>query len=230
MLKRNAKSISSKITISKDGVTCSDRCTIEFPKWYQDKGLATIEKEVTLYGIFAIIVGDEYSVSFMPTLCSSKPISISEIEREDGETYTQLHFAKGDKILEGNSLVKQGRLAVALMENFYMAAKMPWFIEYEDCVRILDNAPIYSGTGMGSAPVASELLSSFIARSSKDKKVYYRQVNATGEIAWVDLLNPYYSIRNNVNKIAGGYLSDNLVSAIVEDSKSSTKLERLARS
>lgn len=228
MLTRDRDFIQKFIYIKDSKIYCKEKCIIEFPKWYEEKGLAEIGEEVNYYGIFSINIGEKYSVSIIPTLCISKPIMINEIEREDVK-YIQLIFGKDDCILENNKVIKHGRLSYNFFETFFLYARVPWFVEYEDLVKIMDNAKTYAGSGLGDNYIANELITSFITRSKKDKRVFYRQINGVGEKEYVDLMNPFYSVKSNLNKLAGSYFNNSLVSAIVQPNKNSSKLEELVR-
>jgi hypothetical protein len=227
MLKRNKDFISSKL-YTKDGkIYCKEKCTIEFPKWYEDKELATIQDSVQFYGVFAIIIGDQYSVSIIPTLCQTTPIMVREIERE-GIVYNQFIYGKDDCILDNVNVVKVEILSYNFFETYYMYARAPWYIEYEDLVRIMDNLPGYAKSNVGDNYISNEVVTSFITRSKADKKVFFRQ-NGTKGFEYVDLLSPYFSSLSTVNKLGGNYFTNSLVSAIVQPETSTTKLEEHVR-
>ncbi len=174
-----------------------------------------------------MIIDDKYSVSVIPTLCTSRPIMIKEIERE-GVDYVQFIFGKDDPILENTKVVKKDVLSYNFLETYYMQGRVPWFIDYEDLVRIMDNMYEYAKSGMGDNFIANELITSFITRSSKDKKIFHRQ-DLKNDHVYVDLMNVYYSTLGSLTKIAGNYMTEAVTSAIVQQSKHTTKLEQLAR-
>jgi hypothetical protein len=225
-LKRDPKYIQDNLVIKDGKVYCKEKCTIEFPKLYLKKELADLQEISYVYGIFAIIMGDKYSVSIIPSLCSLSPIMINEIEREDVE-YLQFMFGKGDCIINDIKVVKQSLLAYNFFETFYIYAKVPWFMDYEDLVKVMDNLVPYAGSNVGGNWIANELTTSFITRSRSDKKKYYRQVG--GDKEYVDLMNVRYSVNSNVLKLGGNFLSDSIVSAIVQPESQSTRLESLVR-
>lgn len=223
-LRRDAKYISGLIEVKQGKIYCSEKCTIEYPAWYEDKGLAETGEELNVYGIFAIIVGERYSVSVIPTLCNISPIAVSEIER-DGVLYKQLLFGKGDCIVNNSQVVSYTLKAYEFFESFFMRAKIPWFIDYKDLVRCMDNLVKYADSQVGESLIANELVTSFVTRSNKDKGVYYRQVGGSGELAYTDLMNVYNSAIGTVNKLAGNYFGNAITSALVQENKGNTKLE-----
>ena len=226
-MKRDKDFIASKIYVKDEKIYCKEKCIIEFPKWYEDKELATIQDTVYFYGIFAIIIEDKYSVSLIPTLCQTTPIMIKEINRDD-TTYYQFLYGKDDCIINNTKVVKNELLSYNFFEAFYMYARIPWFIEYEDLVRIMDNLPIYANSNVGGNFISNELVTSFITRVKDDKRKFFRQDNKR-KYEYVDLMNVYYSALSTVNKIAGNYFMESLTSAIVQKETKTTKLEDLVR-
>lgn len=226
-MKRDKDFIGSKLYREGDKLFCKEKCIIEFPKWYEDKEMATIQDVVDFYGIFAIIIGDTYSVSVIPTLVQSTPIMIKEIER-DGIVYNQLIYGKDDCILNNIKVVKMELLSYNFFETFYMYARAPWFIEYEDLLRLMDNLPVYANSNVGGNFISNELTTSFITRSKMDKRIFFRQ-NGNKGFEYVDLMNVYYSALSTTNKIAGNYFMESMTSAIVQPEKETTKLEDLVR-
>lgn len=226
-MKRDPQFIGSKLYRDGDKLRCKEKCIIEFPKWYEDKELATIQDTVYFYGIFAIVIGDKYSVSVIPTLCQTTPIMIKEIER-DGVVYNQFIYGKDDVILNNVNVVKNELLSYNFFETFYMYARAPWFIEYEDLVRLMDNLPVYANSNVGGNFISNELTTSFITRSKVDKKIFFRQDGSKG-FEYVDLMNVYYSALSTTNKIAGNYFMESMTSAIVQPEAKTTKLEDLVR-
>lgn len=226
-MKRDKDFIQSQIYIKDGKIYTKEKTIIEFPKWYENKELLDIQDVTYLYGVFAIIIGDKYSVSVIPTLINTSPIIIREVERENG-TYIQFVYGKDDVLIDNTNVVKKDLLSYNLFENFFIYAKCPWFIEYEDLIKILDNLYPYSNSNLGNNFVASELVTSFIARTKKDKTVFLRQdPNAHAE--YVDLTNVYFSALSTLNKVAGNYFTEGLTSALVQKEKEPTNLENLVR-
>lgn len=226
-MKRDKDFIKSKIYVKDGKVYTKEKTIIEFPKWYETKELLDIQDVTYLYGVFAIIIDDKYSVSIIPTLINTTPIIIREVERENG-TYIQFVYGKDDVLIDNTNVVKKDLLSYNLFENFFIYAKSPWFVDYEDRIKILDNLFTYSNSNLGDNFVASELVTSFIARTKKDKSVFLRQ-DPTAEADFVDLTNVYYSALSTLNKVAGNYFTEGLTSALVQKEKEPTKLENLVR-
>ena len=226
-MKRDKAFIESKLYIKDGKVYTKEKTIIEFPKWYANKELIDIQDVTYLYGVFAIIIEDKYSVSVIPTLINTSPIIVTEVERPDG-TYTQFVYGKDDVIINNLNVVKKDLLSYNLFENFFIYAKAPWFIDYDDLIKIMDNMLPYSHSNLGENYVASELVTSFIARTKKDKSVFLRQ-DPTAPLEYVDLTNVYFSALSTLNKVAGNYFTEGLTSALVQKEVTPTKLENLVR-
>lgn len=226
-LTRDKQAISKHLT-NRDGAYYTDTpLIIEFPKWYQDKELYVSESVHYLYGIFAIIVGDKYSVSQIPTVVTTSPVMVSEIDR-DGEVYIQLSYGAGSKVLQSNKAIMQPFLVYNFFDGYFLQAKVPWYIAYEDLCVIMDNTVRYGNTNFGQNQTSNELITSFIARSAKDKRAFYR-LAPKGQPSFVDLMDVRYSSLSTINKLAGNYFNESLVSALVHKEKQPTTLENHVR-
>ncbi len=230
MLTRDKAFIEQNLIVKDNKVFTKEKLIIEFPKWYENKEFLDRQSVTYLYGVFAMIIGNKYSVSVIPTLITTQPIMVNEVEKEDGE-YIQFIYGKGDCIIENINVVKKELLAYNLFENFFIYSRVPWFIEYEDLIRITDNLSNYAKSNLGNNQIAMELVISFIARCVEDKRLFFRQkekdYKSTPE--YVDLLNIYWSVRSSAGKLGGNYFSRSLVSAIVQPETEETKLEKLVR-
>lgn len=224
---RDKQAISQRLS-NRDGAYFTDTAlTIEFPHWYAEKGLYVSEDVHYLYGVFAIVVGKHYAVSLIPTVMTTSPLMVTEIER-DGVMYIQLTYAAGSKVLQSNRAIMQPFLSYNFFDGYFMQAKVPWYIGYEDLCKVMDNTVAYGGTNLGSNQTSNELLTSFIARSAKDKRKFFR-TEPIGKPSFVDLMDVRYSSLSTVNKLAGNYFNESLVSALVHKEKQPTTLEKHVR-
>lgn len=220
--------VNNKLYVKGEGIYCKEKIIIEYPAWYEEKGLGSSQEVISFYGIAALIIGDKYGVMRIPTFCLSSPIAVGEVERY-GEIYKQLLFGKDDCIVNNKMVVKHTIESYNLFETFFMRAREPWYVEYEDLVKIMDNLVMYAGSNVGGNMIANELVTSFITRSKEDKTKFFRELGGKGSYEFVDLMNVYYSPIGTVNKISGNRMGDSIVSALVQENKGETKLERHMR-
>lgn len=226
-MKRDKTYVQTSIQKKDDGYYTTKKTIIEFPKWYQTKGLYEISDTTILYGIFAIIVDDKYSVCRIPTIMSTTPIMVKEIER-DGEEYIQLFYGPGDKIINGDTVLMQPFLSYEYFNGFYMLAKVPWFVDYDDLCIIMDNTIKYAGNNLGSSYVGNEVLATFISRNPENKRQFFRMLNKSHPY-YVGLMDVRYSALSTIAKQAGNYPEESLVSALINPEKKPTKLETHVR-
>ena len=227
MLKRD-KDYLDKVIEFKDGAYyCKEPVIIEFPKWYQDRQLFDIADHTYLYGIFAILCGDKYCVSIVPTVLVTAPVLITEIDRDE-VPYFQLKYGKGDKIIESERVIQHSFLSYNFFDAYWMQGKIPWFIEESDLCFILDNMVQYGASNLGVNHVSNEVVTSFIVRDQKDKTVHHR-IAPKNPYTYVDIMDVRYSTLSTLSKLAGNYWDEAVVSALVQPEKAPTNLENQAR-
>lgn len=226
-MKRNPEVIRGVLYEKEGKWFTKEKISIEFPKWYEEKDLLSNEAVSRLYGIFAFVYGDNYSVSLIPTPIITKPLMIEEVER-DGEIYYSFLYAKNTAVIESTKVVCEKLLSYNMFNSFFILNKIPWFLGYEDKLKILDNLKYYAKSGIGANPIANEIIVSFCERNANNPNVYYRQDQKGGSIS-VDLKDPYYAARNTVNRIGGSYFAEGLNSAIVQKEEEPTLIETLVR-
>ena len=221
---RDRETIQKLIYLKDNQYFCKKKLTIEFPQWYESKELLTLGDETYLYGVFALIVDDVYTVSTIPTLIKTTPVVINEITKDD-EQYLQFVYGDNKPFIDNTSVVKHELLSYNMFSSFFLNANIPWFIEYEDLVRIMDNLPNYAKSNLGINWIANELVVSFITRYKEDKRIFHR--HKLKEYDYVDLNDVYYSAISTINKLAGNYFTESIVSALVQKEVEPTKLEQM---
>ena len=224
---RDTKVIKSILYEKDNKIYTKEKLIIEFPKWYEDKELLSLGDQTYLYGVFALIKDNFYSVSTIPTLIQVSPTIITEIKKGE-EIYTQFIFGENKVVIENTQVVKQELLSYNMFSQFFLNAKIPWYIGYDDLVKIMDNLPEYAKSQLGDNWIANELVVSFITRYKENKAIFHRQ-KVEEDYDFVDLNNVYYSAISTLNKLAGNYFSESLVSALVQKEREPTKLEMVVR-
>jgi hypothetical protein len=226
-MKRDPTYFKSIITKKDNTLITKEDIKIEFPKRYLDKGLAKIGSKIEIYGIFAFTKDDKYSVSNIPAMIHTSPILINEKSVNEVE-YIVFEYGKDSPVVSEITVLKNNILTEALFQEFIVNGKMPWFIEYEDVIVMFKNMVKYASSAIGENHISSELITSYIARSKKDIKLFHR--NAPNEdYIFAPLDDVFYSANSTFAKLAGNYFSDAIISAIEQPEKSPTQLEKLLR-
>ena len=207
---------------------------IIFPVRFRDIKLAVIGERSYVYGLFAMVVGDSYALCNINAYVELGQASISKVLFNDNEYY-EFSYEPGDVVIRTKEIVARSSLIFTAIDEFVFKGKVPWYVEYEDMGKLFNTAEAYAGTRARILPSVMEFLSSYIARKKDDRAKFIRDGAKTKEdfslskIAWVPLRSVYWSAPGTLNKLAGAYFADGVVSAIVNPSNKVEKVESIVR-
>lgn len=224
---RNKSLIQKHITLQNNQYVTDTLTILEFPKRYLDKDMATISDKTYVYGIFALIIGDTYSVSLIPSFIETNPLYIKEITRDNVE-YVQFYYGKDMPVIENVQVIRNKVYTYNVLEEFYLRGNVPWFLAYDDLNTIFNNMRYYADSAIGDSKLTNEIITSYITRDATDKHVYHR-LSKKPDHVYIALDDIYYATLGTVNKLSGSYFDKGLVSALVQPEKSPTKLEQIIR-
>jgi len=235
-MKRNASAVISQLHETKEQLLVTRKdCIIQFPKRFLDRGMAEIGNETYVFGVYALIIGDEYAVSCVPSMVRTNPSRISETTI-DGVEYYNFHYQAGSTVIENTNLVRKAILIFNIMEEFFLKGNVPWYVDYEDLGRIFDGAKEFADSEVAKNYSVMEALVAYISRSPKDRAIQYRHfVKTRQEVekntpAYIGMVgNVFYAAPGTVNKLAGSYFQDAVVSALVQPSEKASHVETLLR-
>lgn len=224
---RNKKTIEQHVKLVDNKYVTDTLTVIEFPKRYLDKEIATIADKTYVYGIFAIIIGEVYSVSLIPSSIETNPLYIKENIRDNVE-YIQFYYGKDMPIIENKNVIRNKVNTYNILEEFYLRGNIPWYIDYEDLNTIFNNMRYYADSAIGDTKLTNEIITSYIARDPSDMHIFHR-LSKNKESVYIALDDIYYATLGTVNKLSGSYFDKGIVSALVQPEKSPTKLEQIIR-
>lgn len=207
---------------------CKVPVTIEVPETFFRKGLIEFGESTFFMGVCAFISGDTYSVGLIPSMFRCNPPSVNEVKREDG-VYYQFQFPKNGILIEDMEVVLKDTITYNLFDLFFMEGKIPWFINYTDCVVLLGNHEKYAGSYIGSNRIVNEMMTAYITRLKSDPQIQLRFDPGNKDFRFVGLENVFFSTPSTLNKLAGNYFKDAMVSALITHQDEPTKLERVIR-
>lgn len=203
------------------------------PARFEERELASIGNEIYVIGVFALVTEDGfYSVSKVNAMMRIAPSSINTV-RIDGDVYYEFSFRAGSTVIADMNLVKNDVITYFIFEEFIAKGKVPWYIDYNDLGGLFATSKKYAGVNIGESHEVIELIASIIAR---DPKNLYRQYRhsikdaksiVTDPPTYVPLGAIQYTATNTVTKIAGSYMSDGVVSALVNPSTRPERIESL---
>lgn len=226
-LKRDQKLLRSILFEKDNKLFTKEPIKIQLPQRYIDKNLANIGQETQVYGIFSIIYKDNYSVSRIPALFTTTPITITTQVINDVD-YINFNYGKNCEVISNLNVVKNKILTETIFQEFFVMGKTPWFIEYEDVIEIFNNMVTYAASDIGKNHIATELITSYIARQKDDIKKYHR-TNINSQYVFAPLDDVFYSANSTLSKLAGNYFSDGIISALRQPEKQPTTLEQLVK-
>lgn len=229
-LKRDAKAVLSTLKTADSQVICTKNCKIQLPVRFQQIRLAQLGTEIYILGVYALILETgEYAVSNMLGLVKINPDKIVTVKIAD-EEYFEFYFEAGTTIFPNTSIVKRDELLYNIFNEFIFNAGIPWYLEYNDLGKLFDTAKKFTGSNAANIYEVLEFLASFVSRNPKDRSLFYRlTLPNKDQPQYVALTSVFYSVSNTVNKIAGNYFSDGIVSALVNPSENVEKIEQLLR-
>lgn len=234
-LVRDPSKVKSTLVEDGDRLITKTGCKIYIPTRWTDKNLAVVGKEIRVVSVFPIVVDDKYySISSAVAAMPLTPSRTSIVTIADEECYEFL-FEKGSVVCPNVNLVRISNTAYYLYDEIIAKARVPWYLDYEDILRLLHTAKMHADITLAANNVPMELLAATIARQSKDVTKYYRHQVSTGKAAQVDqpdyvpLGNVLLGATNTTAKLMGNYLDDGITSALINPTDQIDTVETLFR-
>lgn len=218
-----------------DRLVTTKGCKIVIPVRFAERDLAFVGIETRIVGIFAIIVEDQYyAVSICNAMMRITPSSTNKVMYDDDEYY-EFTFDAGATVCPSLQLVKIDTLVYSIYDEILSKGRVPWYLGYKEMGQLFDTAQEHAGANVGQQQEVTELMVSLVARDEEDRTKYYRQVIMSPEDmlkkkpAFIPLRSVAYAATNTLNKLAGSYARDGLVSALVTPTERVERLEELLR-
>jgi hypothetical protein len=218
-----------------DRLVTTKGCKIVVPVRFAERGLAYVGIETSIVGIFAIIVEDQYyAVSIANAMMRITPSSTTKVMYDDDEYY-EFTFDPGATICPSLQLVKIDTLVYSIYDEILSKGRAPWYLGYKELGQLFDTAQEHAGANVGQQQEVTELMVSLVARDPEDRTKYYRQVIQSDQDlvnkkpAIIPLRSVAYAATNTLNKLAGSYARDGLVSALATPTARVERLEDLLR-
>lgn len=235
-LVRNAEQVQSCLKELPGGQLFTTRaCRIQVPTRFNDRGLAQVGIDNYIFGIFALILDDgTYTVCNVDAMMKISPFKVLTVTIKD-VPYHEFHFEANSVIISNLNLVRRDVLIYNLLEEFIFNGNIPWYLGYEDVGKIFDTARQYADIGVDRNYEVLELIASMIARNPTDRTKYYRTfIEKPSDVFqsppdYVPMKSVFYSATNTMNKLAGSYFNDGVVSALVNPTHETERLESLIR-
>lgn len=229
-LTRNPSAFKDTFKLVNDTTITTKNIRILVPKRFTEGKLAYLNgtsfRTVAIYAI--LDDNNNYSVIRCPIYHNFESYDITNVMVDDTE-FIQVSFLANEIFLISNTMVVTSDFTYDLFEEFFTKGYIPFYMNYEDLSKLFEKGDKYSNVNIGNDPSVFELIASIVARSSKDKKLYYRQVNADGPISYVGLNNIIYGYTNTISRIMGGYMKEGIVTSVVDPETETTALSNMLR-
>ena len=231
--KRKPEVIKAAVKVTGNITTAVEPLRIMFASRYINRKLAILDHNIQLLSLYALINNkNEYALVSAPIFQTVTPYTISDTVVDD-TVYKVFYFNKGGVIIPNNKLIIRDNFMYDIFDEFFVQGNVPWYLNYDDLSNIFIESKKYANSNIGSDPLAFEILSSIVTRSSKDKKVYYRHLITSGDNKikpdYVGLNNPYYSFDNTGAKLIGSRFGAGLNVALVEPEKKTSATSQILR-
>lgn len=203
---------------------------IYFPARFTEQHLAAVEVETHCIGHVAVVVDGCYAYLNVNSMVRYDPAEVNKVMWE-GDEYYELVFYPGSVVIPNLMLAKVDTNVYHIYNGILAKGRVPWYISYDDLMKIFKTAPKFAGAGVGTEHEVIELLVSLIARNPDNPTEYFRTIaNREGfkeKPMYISFKSVEYAATNTTNKLGGANFSRGVVSALVDPS---TRLERIETS
>ncbi len=226
-LKRDKTKILVNLKETPNGsiITLKD-CIVQFPSRFINRNLGEINVGVEIYGLFIIIMDENYSLANF----TSKVIlnsNIIEYVMIDDVEYINVYFKANDVMIINTSIVKDDKIIFDILDEVILKGNIPWYVTYEDLLKMLDTTKEYAGMNITNL-TGTEILTSMCARCFKNKNKYYRLCQ-DDKVYYIGLRDVFYSATSTLTKLSGSYFKDGVISALLTPTKTMSELEKAVR-
>lgn len=222
-------------TLPDNSLVSKTGCKIYIPVRFSERGLASISVETHIVGIYAMVIDDKYyAVSMINALVRIDPVATNKVS-VNGDEYYEFVFNPGSVIIPSLKLVKTNTLVYRVYDEIINKGRVPWYLKYPELAKLFQTARKHAGANIGGNHEVIELLISMISRDPDDRTKYYRStVQSLDDLVnrppvFIPLKSVTFSATNTTNKLAGSYMQDGIVSALVSPAERTERIEALLR-
>lgn len=232
---RRDPSLAQSAFVTKNGIlTAKENCAIMIPKRFVERSLATVGSENRTIGICAWIVGDRYFVTLTNAYLPITPLSTREV-LVDGDVYVLFEFQKNGVVCPNVNLVKDSRVMFQISEEILAKARVPWYMNYEDRMKMFRSGLKHAGTFIGSQREVVEIMTAANTRSKKDRAKFFRETlrkqedAKNGDQVPTALKTVEDSATTTLTRITGSYMDRGMTAALNNPSERVEPIEEYLR-
>lgn len=234
-LKRDAARVNANLIVRGDEMVTKVPCKILVPARFFERGLGTLEPEVYVAAIYAIVMDDGYyAVSIAPAMKRLSPVDITHMTIDEME-YTVLHFPKGATVCPQLNLVVRDEMVYYVYNELTSKGNFPWFMDEDDLAMPYENAEEFCGVRVGSNPAIMQMVTASCTRVDGDKAVQFRHAVKTPQdeqklkYTIIALRSIIWGPTNTFARAIGPYFKEGLTTALVNPSDRVEPIEEMLR-
>jgi hypothetical protein len=228
---RDPEAVKATLEIKDKAVITKTGCHVLFPERFVERSLALLTTTNYVYGLFIIALDDgKYTLCNICALVQLLPEKIERIKFLNSKYY-RFSFKPNSIVIANTTLVKNADYIYNIMDEIVFKGNIPWYVTYNDLGKLLDTALKHAGTDVNKSLAVVELIMSILARDPKDYTVLYRFIadKTKDDPGYVSLRSVYYARAGTLNKIAGAYFKEGVVSALTYEDESISKIDKILR-
>lgn len=232
-IKKDRERVNTALKVLPDGsVVALKKLTVCFPKRFEQSNLAEISDTVTSILMLGVIYEDSYAFFGGMVKVVLKPGDIYE-ETIKNDRYYMLDFEPGDVVIDALTVPMDSNIGYYYYLEFTKYARIPWYFDADDLLGVYDEAKFYTGKSMGTCNQAIRVLYALTQRDPENMDIPFRyspklkDPNAKPRIIGIN--NPGQLLNSTFSRLASGYMSDNIISGILNPDTKVTSLEEVIR-
>jgi len=218
-----------------ESLVATRKLKMYIPARFAEHSLAQIGIETYVVGIVMYVVDDShYAISMINAMMRITPTSTLKVKVGD-EEYYEFYFEPGSTVMPTLHFVRTDTLVYKIFSELFSKGRVPEYITYDDMSRIFESARKHANANVGAEHEVTEMMVSLIARNSKKRQEYYRQtIKAATDLItnppiWTSLYSVTDGATNTLNKLAGSYFHEGVVSALNSPAERTERIEELLR-
>lgn len=213
-------------------VVALKKVTGYIPKRFEQSGLAEISESVVSILMVGIVFEDSYALLGGMTKVVLNPGEIRE-ETINNDRYYVMDFEPGDTVIENLTVPQDSNMGYRYYVEFTKYARLPWYLNLENLLAIYDEAKFFTGRAFGNGHQAIRIYYALTMRDKDNLDIPYRyspnfkDPNIGPRIIGIN--NPGQLLNSTFSRLSSGYMSDNIISGILNPDKKVTDLEEVIR-
>lgn len=206
--------------------------TMCFPKRFEESGLAEVYDEVSCIGLVGVMSGGYYACFGGLAKFIFQPGDVSETVI-NGTPYVVMEFEPGETVIQSLLVPIDPLITYDFFLEFIKFARIPWYIDYEKILEIIDESGSVTGSSSGSSPQVIRVILSLTCRDPNNPDLEFRYSpllkDPNAKPLVIGMNNPGQLLTGTFARFSGGYLSDNTIAALQEGPTEITVLEEILK-